>query len=144
MPNPNGQVMTGRAARSDRTHQHERPVVFSKVPEVTGRVPSCPTGLTQRPVTHYLLCALPRQWDRTHPSSVRSKTDASVFTASTDRTQDPAFGHYLTSVWSLCETLSSLYRAPVKFRTLAQMYQPPSVSPCAHVLAYFHKHFQGC
>ena len=30
------------------------------------------------------------------------------------------------------------------FFTLAQMCQPPSVSPCAHVLAYFHKHFQGC
>jgi hypothetical protein len=28
--------------------------------------------------------------------------------------------------------------------TLNQMCQPPSVSPCAHVLAYFHKHFQGC
>ena len=33
---------------------------------------------------------------------------------------------------------------PVKFLTLAQIYQPPSVSPCVHVLAYFHKHFQGC
>ena len=32
---------------------------------------------------------------------------------------------------------------PVKFQTLAQMCQPPSVSPCAHVLAYFHKHFKG-
>jgi hypothetical protein len=28
--------------------------------------------------------------------------------------------------------------------TLAQMCQPPSASPCARVLAYFHKHFQGC
>jgi hypothetical protein len=30
------------------------------------------------------------------------------------------------------------------FATLDQMCQPPSVSPCARVLAYFHKHFQGC
>jgi hypothetical protein len=28
--------------------------------------------------------------------------------------------------------------------TIAQMCQPPSVSPCARVLAYFQKHFQGC
>ena len=33
---------------------------------------------------------------------------------------------------------------PVKFLTLAQMCQPPSVSPCAHMLAFFRKHFQGC
>jgi hypothetical protein len=30
------------------------------------------------------------------------------------------------------------------FSTLDQICQPPSVSPYAHVLAYFHKHFQGC
>jgi hypothetical protein len=30
------------------------------------------------------------------------------------------------------------------FATLAQMCQPLSVSPCACVLAYFHKYFQGC
>jgi hypothetical protein len=27
------------------------------------------------------------------------------------------------------------------FSTLAQMCKSPSVPPCAHVLAYFHKHF---
>jgi len=84
--------------------------------------------------------------------SVRSQDRDRLLTAVTDRMLNPASGHSVKSCL-LCigrrwhrQTVRTL-RAdtlPVKFLTLAQMCQPPSVSSCAHVLAYFHKHFQGC
>ena len=63
--------------------------------------------------------------------------------ASTDRTHNPMFGHCESSVWSQKISDNHLLYF-TNFSTLAQMCQPPSVSPCACVLAYFHKHFQGC
>ena len=105
--------------------------------------------------------------DRTHPASIRPvytpasghKTKTVCLLLSliglwTQRpvTAPPASGHsvnpYLFCIGRLWHrrTIHTL-RAdtpPVKFLTLAHMCQPPSVSPCAHVLAYFHKHFQWC
>ena len=80
----------------------------------------------------------------------------------------PESGHYVTYVRSLFHsdnhllyftnfsTLAQMCQTPpllhsdnhllyfTYFSTLAQMCQTPSVSPCVCVLAYFHKHFQGC
>ena len=52
-------------------------------------------------------------------------------------------GHHVTGVRSLFFSDYHLLHF-TNFSTLAQMCQSPSVSPCARVLAYFHKHFQGC
>ena len=55
----------------------------------------------------------------------------------------PESGHYMTYVRSLFHSDNHLLYF-TNFSTLAQMCQTLSVSPCACVLAYFHKHFQGC
>ena len=52
----------------------QRPVTSSKVPVTTGRVRSCPIGLTQRPVILPLLYAPPHQYDRTL-NSVQLESD---------------------------------------------------------------------
>ena len=116
------------------------------------------------------LCAI-RQQDRTLDLSVRSVqhpafghlTDASVFAVTPDRTcrsnrgQRPVTPsdlhlfclgrrwHHWTvrTLWVHTPPVELLTLAP-KLHYPCQMCQPPSVSPYAHVLAYFHKHFQGC
>ena len=77
--------MTRRSTVTPSDVGPQRPVTSSKPPLATGRVRSSPTRLTQCTVTHCLLYALPHQQDRTHSSSVRS----------------------------LCEIMSFLYRALV-------------------------------
>jgi hypothetical protein len=46
-------------------------------------------------------------------------------------------------VWSMFSMKKQLLYF-TNFSTLAQMCQLPSVPPCVRVLAYIHKHFQGC
>ena len=90
----------------------------------TGRVRSCSTKHIQHPVTQCLLYAPPHQrtsalTGRTLPASGHSSRQRPVtrprcvLTAATDRTLNPASGHYTTSVQSLCAPLSFLSRAPV-------------------------------
>jgi hypothetical protein len=59
------------------------------------------------------------------------------------RRWNPESGNFELSVRSLFDSEKHLLHF-TNFFTLTQMCQPPSVSPCSRVLAYFHKYFQQC
>jgi len=109
----------------------------------TARTPPGPGLVTSREVlerpNRYRTC--PVHLDRTL-HSVRCNTLGYTASASTDQTHNSVSGHYKSSVRSLKINDNHLLYS-TNF-TIAQMCQPPSVSPCARVLAYFHKYFQGC
>jgi hypothetical protein len=70
-----------------------------------------------------------------HQSSVRTRGHALL--CHIDRT-------HLASIWSQRSQSpvdQKLLPLTSNFATLDQMCQPPSASPCAHVLAYFHTYF---
>ena len=153
------EIWTGCSDRADWTLNPQRSVVYSKGPKHVFANRTRPVMLDRtlpasgHTVTSY--CA-DRQHDRTQPFSVRSPsdlasdclTDASVFAATPDQTRRSNQGQRpVTSsdlrLFCLGRRWSFLPLLP-NFTTLDQMCQPPSVSPCAHVLAYFHEHFQGC
>ena len=151
--------MTGRAAAKLPDAGPQRPVVSSKHPEArnhdrtsgharpdspsvrslgvssvhchVSRTRHNPPASDQRPMPASSLLLLTRRAGPTE-TSVRSLIVTSIFFCLGRRRH--------------CWTIHTLWAdtSTVKFLTLAQMCQPPSVSPCAHVLAYFHKYFQGC
>ena len=123
---------------------------------LTRRVRSTMTGRVDASAPP-LLCAPPCQQDRTlnsvqpesghfsSPSPVIGQIEPESTTffynwsdagTLSSVTSNSASGHCLTVKKHLLQFTN--------FSTLAQMCQPPSVSPCARVLAYFHKHFQEC
>ena len=78
------------------------PVSIQRRLFTTRHIRSCSTGHMQRPVTQRLPYVLPRQLDRTQPSSVRSETDASVLQLSTDRTRRSNRGQRPVTYNDLC------------------------------------------
>jgi hypothetical protein len=139
--------MTGRAAaKCDRTLDlsvRSFLVSIQKREITTGRVRSCSTGHTQRSVTWRLPYMLPRQQDRMQPSSVRSLSD-------------PVSGQRSTpaSLQLLLTRRAGPTEASIRSLTghsIGEVSYPCSTMPttkcitfCTCVLAYFHKHFQGC
>jgi hypothetical protein len=101
-----------------------------------------------------LFSTSPHQWDQTHPPCVWSWSDPAC---GRRPTPTPSLlpltgraGLVEASIRSLTVTsfhlrfFTELIHINSNFFILGQMCQPPSVSPCAHVLAYFHKCFQRC
>jgi len=118
---------------------------------VTGRVRSLVTGLSKSPI---LLSSPALSLDRaTGPvNSVHRASGPLVPARPIPQTFQPLARVSLTlvtglyqSVWSLGSwrpVLRDEFRSLPNFATLDRMCQPPSVTPCARVLAYFHKHFR--
>jgi hypothetical protein len=82
-------------------------------------------------VRSFLWCSVQLRWPNCPFSTIMT------------RRRDPESDHTESNIWSLFSSDNYLLYFP-NFSTLSQMCQPPSVSPCTCVLAYFHKHFQGC
>jgi hypothetical protein len=89
--------------------------------------------------------------DRTRPLRIKSLGDpASGQSAETvpsllswPDAPNPEFGHYKHYI-RLVFFSEKHFSNFANFSTLAQICQSQSVSPCARVLAYFHKYFQRC
>ena len=100
----------------------------------TGRTPPA-SGQRPMPASSLLLLT-----GRVSPSetSVRSLTVTSVFSVlSTGGTVG------LSALYGRTLRRWSFLPLHLNFTTFDKMCQPPSVSPCAHVLAYFHNIFKG-
>jgi hypothetical protein len=143
--------MTRHADRHWRPRVRSSPETIQTAQTPIGRVRSPATRRTTASGHHCILsvaCVTLRQQRPDAPStrqvttmpSVWSLADACAFTAK----------HYRTCRSRVRSCSRSLFLSEkhlihfTNFTTLTQMCQPPSVSPCARVLAYFHKHFQGC
>ena len=146
----NGHLLTGHSAQTDRTLSLHHPVVSSKVLETFffdwTRPVMLDRTLPTSGHTETFFCVV-GQYDQTQPYSVRSLSDPA---SGQEPTLESSLLHMTgragppeASVRSLYNQRHLLLFTSIYF-TLAQMFQPPSVSHCAHVLAYFHKHFQGC
>jgi hypothetical protein len=108
-------------------------------------------GRSQRLASTPLCYLPPRHADITRPvASVRWHPDVRLMHwcattsharhATTDRTLSQ---RSVLSTWASGQCFSArntTATSPI-FSTLAQMCQPPCISPCACLLAYFHKHF---
>ena len=121
-----GARTSGRFQRAPRAPKH-RPDVSDLHGPDSPRVRSSPRSL------------------KPHTSAYVSLTECTSIESGHLLPQRPVseYGHHVTCVQSLFLSENHLLHF-TNFFTLAQMCQPPSVSPCARVLAYFHKCFQGC
>jgi hypothetical protein len=127
------------------------PIRSSKVPEMVFSDRTRPikrdrthTALVP-PQPHSIACvSVHHNWLDAPPMSLVSNS----FRVQSTRSRPCHWATTLPNVQDRCSILHPVSSNELPnftiFATLDQICQPLSVPPCAHVLVYFHKHFQGC
>ena len=150
--------LTGRSGKTDRTLKPQRPVVSSKLPEACFFDRTRPVHLDRTQTAsgaQPLATVPPSQRDRTQADSVRCFWIQRPVTGPTPASfRSTPFQLLLLHPCSSVPTTKNFASGAIENRHFIfpkapnEREGPKPIStlqtPCAHVLAYFHKYFQGC